>query len=113
MPVTSKEITAYSVSVISDADPNHFAATMRLFDAARRTIAFLRFFSPGSAPAPNEFRTDLGYPLVSYPSSSLAALIDVLRNEKPVYFIWYDYMPARCFGAVDTSREPVGEGDTP
>jgi hypothetical protein len=111
MPVTTKEISTYTVSVISDADPNQFAATIRLFDAARRTVAFLRFFSPGSALSPNEFRADLGYPLVSYPSTSLASMIDVLRNEKPLYFTWYDYMPVRCFGAVDTSREPIGEGE--
>jgi len=25
-------------------------------------------------------------------------MVDVLRNEKPVYFTFYDYRPTRCFG---------------
>ena len=111
MPVTTKEISTYAVSVISDADPNQFAGTIVLFDVAQNIVAFLRFYSPGSSMSPNEFRTDLGYPLVSYASTSLAPMIDVLRNEKPLYFIWFDYMPVRCFGAVATSRELVGESE--
>jgi hypothetical protein len=111
MPVTSKEISTYSVSVISDAEPNKFAATVQLFDASGKAIAFLRFYTPGSPLAPNEFRMDLGEALISYPSTALASMVDVLRNEKPLYFTWYDYMPVRCFGAVGTSREPVGESE--
>ncbi len=111
MPVTTKEISTYSISVISDAEPNGLAATVLLFDAGGKVIAFMRFYSPGSPLAPNEFRTDLGYPLVSYPSTALASVVDVLRNEKPLYFTWHDYMPVRCFGVVGTSREPVGESE--
>ncbi|HTP64606.1 MAG TPA: hypothetical protein VMJ66_04370 [Geobacteraceae bacterium] len=111
MPVTTKEISTYAVSVISDAEPNNLAATVLLCDAGGKAIAFLRFYVPGSPLAPNEFRTDLGYPLVSYPATALASIVDVLRNEKPVFFTWYDYMPVRCFGAVGTSREPVGEAE--
>jgi len=112
MPVTTKEIRTYSVSVISDAEPNKYAATASLFDAAGSCVAFLRFFVPGSPLAPNEYRADLGYALVSYPSTALASVVDVLRNEKPLYFTWYDYLPVRCFGAVGTSREPVGEAES-
>ena len=111
MPSTMKDISTYSVSVISDAEPNKIAATISLFDANGKGIAFLRFYLPGSQLAPNEFRTDLGYPLVSYPYAELASMVDILRNEKPLYFTWYDYMPTRCFGAVGTSREPVGESE--
>ena len=111
MPVATKEVSTYSVSVLSDAEPNKLAATVQLFDAGGKTLAFLRFYSPGSPLAQNEFRTDLGYPLLSYPSTALVSMIDMLRNEKPLYFTWYDYMPVRCFGAVGTSREPIGESE--
>ena len=84
---------------------------MDLFDAGGKTLASLRFFTPGSLLAPNEFRADWGYPLVSYPFTALASVVDILRNEKPLYFTWFDYMPVRCFGAVGTSREPVGEAE--
>lgn len=111
MPVTTREISKYSVNIISDAEPNNLVATVWLFDASGNFIAFLGFYSPGSPLPPNKFRTDLGGAVVSYPSTALASMVDVLRNEKPLYFIWYDYMPVRCFGAVGTSREPIGEAE--
>ncbi len=112
MPVTSKVIDKYSVSVISDAEPNQFAATVWLFGTDGKVIAFLRFYNPGTPLAPNEFREDLDHPLISYPASALPCVVDVLRNEKPVYFTWFDYRPVRCFGAVETSREPIGEAES-
>jgi hypothetical protein len=111
MPVTTTEIKKYSVSVISDGEPNRFAAAVLLFDAAGKVIAFLRFYVAGVELPANELRADLGYPLVSYPASPLGSVVDVLRNEKPIYFTWHDYSPARCFGAVGTSREPIGDGE--
>ncbi len=109
MPVTTTEISKYSVSVVSDAEPNNFEATIWLFDHAGKVIAFLRYFAPGSVMKENEFRSDLGHPLISFPSTALAPTVDILRNEKPTYFTWYDYSPVRCFGTVGTSREPAGE----
>jgi hypothetical protein len=61
--------------------------------------------------ADNEYREDLSHPLISYPYEELPSVVDVLRNEKPVYFTWYDYRPERCFGAVGTAREVVGESE--
>lgn len=110
MPVTTTEIASYGVSMISPGDPNKFFATVSLFNAAGAQIAFLRFYEPKIKQAANEFRTDLGYPLVSFGASSLPGVVDLLRNEKPVYFTWFDYLPVRCFGAVETAREPAGEG---
>ena len=111
MPVTTKEISTYGMNTFSISDPNKIAATIALFDVNGRAIAFLRFYLPENPQAPNEFRTDLGYPMVSYPFAQLESVVDLLRNEKPLYFTWYDYMPTRCFGAIGTSREPIGEAE--
>lgn len=111
MPVTTKEIANYSVSLFSDAEPGKMAVAVLLFDAAGKAVAFLRFYPAGAALPANEFRGDLGYALVSYPLSSLAPVIDILRNEKPLFFTWYDDLPVRCFGAIGTSREPIGDGE--
>lgn len=113
MPVTTKEIGTYGVNVVSLGDGNKFAATIALFDPNGKAIAFFRFYLPENPAAPNEFRTDLGYPLISYPFAQLESVVDLLRNEKPLYFTWYDYLPTRCFGAVGTSREPIGETERP
>jgi hypothetical protein len=110
MPVTTKQITNYSVSVFSNAEPGQVSAAVLLFDSAGKAVAFLRFYPPGAATPANEFRKDLEYALVSYPQASLSAVLDVLRNEKPLFFTWHDHLPERCYGAVGTSREPIGEG---
>ena len=111
MPVTTKEVGKYVANVISEGDPNNFSGTIWLSDTGGATIGFLRFYKAGSTLLPSEFRADLGYPLISYPSTAFPSVIDLLRNEKPVYFTWYDSLPTRAFGAVGTSREPVGESE--
>jgi hypothetical protein len=111
MPVTSTEIATYSVNCISLGDPNKFAATLTVFDVSSKPLAFWQFYTDASQAASNEFRDDLGYPLISAPAASLPSILDVLRNEKPVYFTFYDYRPVRLFGAIGTAREPVGEGE--
>jgi hypothetical protein len=109
MPIITKEVATYGITMISPGDSNKFFATISLFDAAGAQIAFLRFYEPRITRAPNEYRSDLGYPLVSYASASLPGILDALRNEKPVHFKWFDYSPSRRFGAIETGREPVGE----
>lgn len=109
MPITTTEIARYSVDIVSEGEPNQFAATVRLFGTSSQTVGFLRFYRDGIAMPANEFRTDLGHPHLSYRMDALAAVVDVLRNEKPLYLTWYDYSATRRFGAVGTSREPVGE----
>lgn len=111
-PITNTEIATYAPNVVSEGDPNQLAATVWLFKADGGLIAFLRFYRAGSAMAPNEFRQDLGAALVSYRLDALPPMVDILRNEKPVYFTWFDYsaqVPGRLFGVVGTSREPIGE----
>ncbi|MDH4155046.1 MAG: hypothetical protein OEV01_14785 [Nitrospira sp.] len=110
MPVTDYEIATYGVSMISSGDSNQIFATISLFDAAGNALAFLKFYEPSVLQPLNEFREDLGYPVISYPSSSFAGVVDILRNEKPLYFTFFDYRPERLFGAIGTSRESVGEG---
>ena len=111
-PITTTDIATYAASVVSQGDPNQFAATIWLYKADGGVLAFVRFYRAGITMAPNEFRSDLNYPLVSYRFDAFSRMVDVLRNEKPVRFTWFDYsaqVPGRMFGTVGTSREPIGE----
>jgi hypothetical protein len=110
--ITTTEIATYEANVISNGEPNQFAATVWLFKADRSLIAFLRFYRTGTVPAANEFRQDLNAALVSYWLDALPSVVDILRNEQPLYFTWFDYsaqVPGRMFGTLGTSLEPVGE----
>lgn len=111
-PITMTEIARYEANVVSRTEPNHFAATVWLFRADGSLLAFLRFYRPGVEMAANEFRSDLNAAIVSYRFDAFPPTVDLLRNEKPLYFTWFDYsatVPGRLFGAVGTSTEPVGE----
>jgi hypothetical protein len=111
-PITRTEIATYEANLISQGDPNEFAATVWLYKADRSLIAFLRFYRAGVAMRANEWRQDLNAALISYRFDALSPVVDVLRNEKPLYFTWFDYsaqVPGRMFGVVGTSLEPVGE----
>ena len=45
----------------------------------------------------------LRYPMSMYPN-----IIDILRNEKPIYF---SYSINLNMGHIRTGKEPIGEGD--
>lgn len=114
MPITTTQVANYSADVVSPGDPNQLAATISLFRADSSTLAFVRFYRAGTTMAPNQFRPDLNAALVSFSYDAFAPMVDLLRNETPVYFTWFDYsaqVPGRIFGVVGTSREPVGEAE--
>lgn len=112
-PITTTEIATYEANVISRGDPNQFAATVWLYKVGGGLIAFLRFYRGGVEMPANEYRSDLNAALASYRFDAFPSIVDMLRNEKPVYFTWFDYSataPGRMFGVVGTSaQEPVGE----
>jgi hypothetical protein len=114
MPVTSTQIASYDANVISPGDPNQFAATVWLHRADGSLLAFVRFYRNGITMVPNRFRSDLNAAEVSFRYDAYAPMVDLLRNETPLYFTWFDYsaqVPGRVFGVVGTSREPVGEAE--
>ena len=106
-PITMTEIATYEANVVSRTEPNQLAATVWLYEADRSLIAFLRFYRAGIAMAANEYRQDLNAALVSYRLDALPPIVDVLRNEKPVYFTWFDYsagVPAVCSASSEPRR---------
>ena len=114
MPITRTQIANYEANVVSPGEPNQFAATVWLFRADGSLLAFVRFYRPGTTLAPNRWRPDLNAAEVSFRYEAFAPMVDLLRNETPVYFTWFDYsaqVPGRIFGIVGTFTEPVGEAE--
>ena len=101
MAITTTQVAGYSV----------IAATVWLYGTITQTIGFLRFYRDGVDMPANEFRTDLGYPMISFRADALPAIVDVLRNENPLFLTWFDFSATRRFGTIGTSREPVGEAE--
>lgn len=96
-----------SYSVLFYGSPEGYQtnrAQIQLSDAAKKTIAWVRFNDPGMF-----FEADAntgGIIRMHLPSSMFQSVLDVLRNEEPinVYF-------AQGRGFLGTSSEPVGEGE--
>jgi len=80
-------------------------AQIALYDAAGKTIAYVRFNDPGMF---YEADSNSGAAILMHmPSTMFQSVLDVLRNEKPinVYF-------AQGRGFLGSgSLEPVGEGE--
>ena len=101
--MTFKEINTYLYEINTRDD---FPAKLDLFDKEKKIIAKVTFVED-SAELP-ESRCHPGYCSIFLRFSALAPLIDMLRNEKPVYFNWDE---KERKGHIKTSKEPVGEGE--
>lgn len=79
-------------------------AQIALYGSDGKTAAFVRFNDPGML-FENDSQTG-GIIYMHLPSAMFQSVLDVLRNEKPV-FIYF----AQGRGFLTTSKEPVGEGE--
>jgi hypothetical protein len=70
--------------------------------------AILWFMPQGSSLPDNQKRPNQNVFDVYYHKDDWEAIIDILRNEKPVYFHFYDGGNA---AQIYTGTEPVGEGE--
>ncbi len=79
-------------------------AQIQLSNAKGKSLAWVRFNDPGMF-----FENDYiagGIIRMHLPSSMFENVLDVLRNEKPVYVYF-----AQNRGFLGTSKEPIGEGE--
>jgi hypothetical protein len=72
--------------------------------ASRRYVGQL-VFMPDGAGLPEDTETSLYYHLQDFPNA-----LDLLRNEKPVYYLFSGGGPGFENG-IKTTAEPVGEGE--
>jgi len=79
-------------------------AQIALYGSDNKTRAFLRFNDPDMA-FENDYESG-GIIRMHLPSAMFENVLDVLRNEKPVYIYF-----AQNRGFLSTSKEPVGEGE--
>lgn len=101
----STEIKKYHILVYGGPDGYQTnRSQIALYGANGKTAAFLRFNDPGM-----NFESDSeakGIIRMHLPSTMFDGVLDVLRNEKPVYIYF-----AQGRGFLSTSKEPIGEGE--
>ena len=101
---TSKEVKTYQARITSGGQSKGARATILLLDAKKSTIGYLAFLEPGTAFPANYYSSG---PVAYYPMAVYADVIDLLRNESPVY-IETDNQNGAWIG---TLPEAVGDGD--
>jgi hypothetical protein len=99
-------IDTYSVVLYGkDRTPESLVAFIHCYSGGWNVLS-CEFYADDSAVPDNRYggcRVGLAYPW-----SRFGAVIDVLRNEKPVY---YGYIFSTKVGYLATQMEPVGEGE--
>jgi len=106
MAVHFGKIDTYFVNVLS---PNPYAGKrfMNLVGVFGKAILW---FLPEGDPLPdNKKRSGQDVFDVYYPMDAWAAILDVLRNETPVYF---NYQERSNAAQIYTGSEPVGEEES-
>ena len=110
MKVINSEITLYWVHFqAGGAEKNRVypRALIKCYDHDDFVLQINFYPDSKSIPANNyDKRNKLVY--LRYPMSMYSSILDILRNEKPIYF---SYNINLNLGHVRTGKEPIGEGE--
>jgi len=101
---TSEEIKTYQIRITSGDQPNGVRASILLLDAKKFTIGNLVFLETGT-PFPANYSSS--GPVAYYLMAVYANVLDLLRNESPVYIQTDNHDEA----LIATSPEAIGDGD--
>lgn len=104
---TRKEVKNYSVYVAAHLDGfNEWWADIYLYDESDRSFGDIRFTD--KLTDHNNQINPTGHSTMWAPPEAYHRVLDLLRNEKPLYVLLYDSGRA----LLSTSVEPVGEEET-
>lgn len=112
MPDTYEEIKKYSVEYYAGGNSTYdFRAIVDLRRADGSVFACLYFYrNPAAMPnIDDQGNPGRPYAWCFFPAADYPRVIDLLRNEKPLYFRYITGVLK--MGVITTSNEPVGEGE--
>lgn len=101
------EIKSYRIFLDSGTQKNRSYTSINLYDTQEEVIGVLQFYEEGERP---EDHQDIDRFYIQYPISKFSLIIDILRNEKPL-FVGYWQNQFGQYGRIFTGKEPVGEGE--
>lgn len=102
-----KTIDKYSCMVFSSRSGDADVKAVIMLTAENQFLGYLNFMADGAnLPEPDK-KYNLYY--YYYHMSELPIIIDLLRNESPVYLFYMDDSKENC--RISTTMEMVGEGE--
>jgi len=107
-PITEiKTVDTYSWMVYASRTNTAEVKSVIQLNGGGFSLGYIHFMANGTALPKSKKLSGLYY--FYYFENQLNSIIDMLRNEKPVYLIFVDDDSNNC--RLSTSMEPVGEGE--
>ncbi len=106
MPYTTIEIKGYRGAMFSSAEN---PSKISLYDAQNKNFASA-YIRPESETLPQAYQDSSGRYRLYFHRPRFSELIDLLRNEKPMYVHFWEGAGNNTH--IATTREPVGEEET-
>lgn len=110
MKYIDKEITQYWIHIqAGNHEPNRvYPPTIVKCYHDDEFVLQLTFHPDNKVLPPNHYDTRNQLVYLRYPLSMYPNILDMLRNEKPIYFHFAEDLN---IGFIRTGKEPVGEGE--
>jgi hypothetical protein len=106
------EIKTYEYYVFSSRDQGFGVNTVIVFYGANSSyIGSAWFNKDNTAPLQPATKSVQGWYTLYYSYIDLPVIVDMLRNEKPVYLIYETSVSPGVNARISTLQEPVGEGE--
>jgi hypothetical protein len=107
--VITKEVGTYEVLMISGYSNANQIGFVYLYEPSGTYIGYIGIIKDGT-PLPDNVQWSNGILNIYFFSAQFDALLDTLRNERPVYAKFNTDLK---WGSIGTGREPVGEQEAP
>ena len=102
-----REIKSYRIFLDSGSQKHRSFTTINLFDTDDAVIGSIQFYEEKF----EEFEPqDLDHIYIQYPIFKFSFIVDILRNEKPLFLGYWENKYGK-YGRICTGKEPVGEGE--
>ena len=107
--VVTHEVATYQILMISGYGGGKQIGFVYFYEASGKYIGYVGIIKD-SAPLPGNVQWPNGILNIYFHEAELVALLDTLRNERPVHVKYHTNLK---WGSVGTDREPVGEEEAP
>ncbi len=108
MPLHKIEIKHYKYSIRPAGQPGA-RVWLSLFDRSDTAVGHAQFVRDEDVPAPVGGE---GKVMMIFEDGDWMRVIDLLRNEKPVYLVYYVEFDQVQWAQISTDAEPVGEEES-
>jgi hypothetical protein len=109
--VVTHEVGTYRILMISGygGGGGNQIAFVYFYEPSGKYIGYVGIIKDG-APLPGNVQWPNGVLNIYFHEAEFVALLDTLRNERPVYIRYHTNLK---WGSVGTDREPIGEQEEP